>query len=166
MPITGVGLIGVISSFSFFDSLYRETLPPVTGVPKAIQASVIPWHEDDSCQYPIGFSGDEKFKLFVIAIGSAPTQLTFLADSATAAILPLKGSRETHLLLQSTEAATPENNWFLLFSLCDLNLIKAASDSPGLKTVFAWTCESYCLYIHRFEAIEGLERSFRIISEN
>ena len=26
-------------------------------------------------------SGEEKFKLFVIANGSAPTQLTFLADS-------------------------------------------------------------------------------------
>jgi len=36
-----------------------------------------------------GASGDEKFKLFVIATGSAPTQLTFLADSATAAIVPL-----------------------------------------------------------------------------
>ena len=48
----------------------------------------IPLHADESCQYPISVSGDEKFKLFVMAIGSAPTQLTFLADSATAAILP------------------------------------------------------------------------------
>ena len=137
IPITGVGLIGVISFVLFFDSLYKETLPPVTGVSKALQASEIPLHEDASCQYPISFSGEEKFKLFVIANGSAPTQLTFLADSATAAIAPLKGSRKTHLLLQSTEAATPENTLFLFFSFCSLSLITAASDSPGLKTVFA-----------------------------
>ena len=114
----------------------KKHYPPVTGVSKALQASEIPSHEDESCQYPMSVSGDEKFKLFVIAIGSAPTQLTFLADSATAAILPLKGSNKTHLLLQSTEAATPENTLFLFFSFCSLSLITAASDSPGLKTVF------------------------------
>ena len=43
-----------------------------------------------------------------MATGNAPTQLTFLADSTTAAILPLNGSKETHLLLQSTDAAIPE----------------------------------------------------------
>ena len=102
--MTGVGLIGVILLSLFFDSLYKETFPPVTGVSKALHASEIPLHEEESCQYPISVSGEEKFKLFVIATGSAPTQLTFLADSATAAIVPLKGSRETHLLLQSTEA--------------------------------------------------------------
>ena len=75
------------------DSLYRETFPPVTGVSKTMQALEIPLHADESCQYPISVSGDEKFKLFVMAIGSAPTQLTFLADSATAAILPRKGSK-------------------------------------------------------------------------
>ena len=125
--------------------MYKETFPPVTGVSNALQASEIPSHEDESCQYPISVSGEEKFKLFVIAIGSAPTQLTFLADSATAAMAPLKGSSETHLLLQSTEAATPENILFWFFSFCSLNLITAASDTPGLKTVFVWTWESYCL---------------------
>ena len=75
------------------DALYRETFPPVTGVSKTMQALEIPLHADESCQYPISVSGDEKFKLFVMAIGSAPTQLTFLADSATAAILPRKGSK-------------------------------------------------------------------------
>ena len=102
-------MIGVITLFLFLDSLYKETLPPATGVSSTLQASAIALHEDKSCQYPVSFSGDEKFKLFVIAIGSAPTQLTFRADSATAAIVPLKGSRATHLLLQSTETATPEN---------------------------------------------------------
>ena len=101
------------------------------------EASAIPLHEDESCQYPISFSGEEKFKLFVIATGSAPTQLTFLADSATAAIDPLKGSSATHLLLQSTEAATPENTLLLFFLFCSLSLTTAASDFPGLKTVFA-----------------------------
>ena len=113
IPITGVGLIGI--SFVW---LYKDTLPPVTGVSKALQASAIPLHEDESCQYPISFSGEEKFKLFVIATGSAPTQLTFLVDSATAAIDPLKGSSATHLLLQSTEAATPENTLLLFFLFC------------------------------------------------
>ena len=129
-------MIGVITLSIFFDSLYKETLPPVTGVSNALQASAIALHEEESCQYPISFSGDEKFKLFVIATGSAPTQLTFRADSATAAIVPLKGSRATHLLLQSTEAATPENFLLLFFLFCSLSLITAASDFPGLKTVF------------------------------
>ena len=124
--------------------MYKETFPPVTGVYKILQASEIPSHADESCQYPISVSGEEKFKLFVIATGSAPTQLTFLADSATAAIVPLKGSRKTHLLLQSTEAAIPENILLLFFLFCSLSLITAASDSPGLNTVFACTCESYC----------------------
>ena len=131
--------MGVTLSSLFFDSLYKETFPPVTGVSKAMQASEIPLHEDASCQNPISFSGEEKFKLFVIAIGFAPTQLTFLADSATAARAPLKGSKKTHLLLQSTEAATPENILLLFFLFCSLSLITAASDSPGLKTVFACT---------------------------
>ena len=87
--MTGVGLIGVISLSLFIDSLYKETFPPVTGVSKTLQAWEIPLHEDESCQYPMALSGEEKFKLFVIANGSAPTQLTFLADSATAAIDPL-----------------------------------------------------------------------------
>jgi len=133
-------LIGVIKLSLFLDSLYKDTLPPVTGVSRALHASEIPLHEDESCQYPISFSGEEKFKLFVIATGSAPTQLTFLADSATAAIDPLKGSRATHLLLQSTEAATPEKTlllFFLFFLFCSLSLTTAASDFPGLKTVFA-----------------------------
>jgi len=130
-------LIGVISLFLFFDSLYKETFPPVTGVSRALHASEIPLHEVESCQYPISFSGEEKFKLFVIATGSAPTQLTFLADSATAAIDPLKGSSATHLLLQSSEAATPENTLLLFFLFCSLSLTTAASDFPGLKTVFA-----------------------------
>ena len=75
--MTGVGLIGVIKLSLFFDSLYKDTLPPVTGVSNALQASAIAIQEDESCQYPISFSGEEKFKLFVIATGSAPTQLTF-----------------------------------------------------------------------------------------
>ena len=49
--MTGVGLIGVISLSLFFDSLYRETFPPVTGVSKALHASEIPLHEDESCHY-------------------------------------------------------------------------------------------------------------------
>ena len=108
-------MIGVITLSLFLDSLYKETLPPVTGVSNALQASAIASHEEESCQYPILVSGEEKFKLFVIATGSAPTQLTFLADSATAAIDPLNGSSATHLLLQSTEAATPENTLVLFF---------------------------------------------------
>ena len=47
---------------------------------------MIPSQADASCQYPISVSGDEKFKLLVIAIGSAPTA-SFRADSVTAAIL-------------------------------------------------------------------------------
>ena len=121
----------MISLSLFFDSLYRETFPPVTGVSRTLHASEIPLHEDASCQYPISVSGEEKFKLFVIATGSAPTQLTFLEDSATAAIAPLNGSRKTHLLLQSTEAATPENTLLLFFLFCSLSLITAASDFPG-----------------------------------
>jgi len=41
--------------------------------------------------------------------------------------------------LQSTEAATPENTLLLFFLFCSLSLITAASDAPGLNTVFACT---------------------------
>jgi len=33
--MTGVGLIGVILFSLFFDSLYKDTFPPVTGVSRA-----------------------------------------------------------------------------------------------------------------------------------
>ena len=107
----------------------------MTGVSKILQASEIPLHEDESCQYPILVSGEEKFKLFVIATGSAPTQLTFLADSATAAIVPLKGSRATHLLLQSTEAATPEKSLLLFFLFCSLSLTTVSYTHLTLPTI-------------------------------
>ena len=48
--MTGVGFIGVISLSLFFDSLYKETFPPVTGVSKTLQASEIPLHDEESCQ--------------------------------------------------------------------------------------------------------------------
>ena len=80
-------MIGVIKLSLFLDSLYKETLPPVTGVSKALQASAIPLHADESCQYPISFSGEEKFKLFVIATGSAPTPVSY-----THLTLPTTGS--------------------------------------------------------------------------
>ena len=41
--------MGVISLSLFFDSLYKETFPPVTGVSRALQASEIPLHDDESC---------------------------------------------------------------------------------------------------------------------
>ena len=47
--------MGVITLSLFLDSLYKETLPPVTGVSNALQASAIALHEDESCQYPIFF---------------------------------------------------------------------------------------------------------------
>jgi len=59
--MTGVGLIGVILLSLFLDSLYKETFPPVTGVSNTKQASEIPSQEDESCQYPISVSGEEKF---------------------------------------------------------------------------------------------------------
>ena len=72
IPITGVGLIGVILLFLFIDSLYKETFPPVTGVSKTLQASEIPLHEVESCQYPVSLLGEEKFKkwgLFANVVG-------------------------------------------------------------------------------------------------
>ena len=85
-----------------------------------------------NCQYPIGFSGEEKFKLSVTANGSAPTQLKFRAASATAAFPPRSGSKKTQRLGQSTTAAIPRlDDDKESFPSCGLNLIIAASAAPG-----------------------------------
>ena len=48
--------------------------------------------------------------------------------------------------------------------MCIRDSINAASASPGLNTVFDCTWESYCRYTQLLEAIEGLDKSFKIIS--
>ena len=88
-------------------SLNKDTLPPVTGVPRNEQAFVIPSQDFANCQYPKLSSGEAKLRLLVTAKGIAPTQLIFLEASATEAIAPLSGSKETHRFGQSTTAAIP-----------------------------------------------------------
>ena len=125
-------------------------------------------HEDESCQYPISFSGEEKFKLFVIATGSAPTQLTFRADSATAAIVPLKGSRATHLLLQSTEAAIPENTSLLFFLVINVAIKERVNFeynymeflAPGLIIM---TIIIFCYYNSLEQVFVYFRRQIRIL---
>jgi len=88
MPITGVGYTAPVGL-----SLYSETFPPVTGVPSASHASPIPATASRNWKKTSGRFGLPKFRQFVIAMGRAPVQATFRADSATAIRPPTLGSR-------------------------------------------------------------------------
>ena len=74
-------------------SLYKETLPPVMGVPRAVQASAMPSMAAESCAMISGFSGLPKLRQLVAATGVAPVQATLRAASATACMAPSLGSR-------------------------------------------------------------------------
>ena len=107
------GLYRVISFSSFFDSLNKETFPLLQEYLKLYRLQKFHYKEG-SCQYPISVSGEEKFKLFVIATGSAPTQLTFLADSATATIVPLK-DQDIPIYYYNQLRQQHQNTLFLFF---------------------------------------------------
>ncbi|MBA7591347.1 hypothetical protein ES708_33501 [subsurface metagenome] len=74
-------------------SLFKLTLPLITGVSNARQASLIPLTDSSSCQNISFFSGFPKLRLSVTAIGKAPLQERLRAASATAISPPTKGSR-------------------------------------------------------------------------
>src|SRR6056297_258719 len=141
-PTTGVG-----NTAPFGFSLYRLTLPPVTGVFRTLQASPIPPTASRKVQYTSGLYGFPKLRQFVIATGLAPLHTTFLAASATAICPPRRGFRYTYRPLQSVLTARP------LF--VPLILITPESDAPGAFTVFVRTMVSYCSCTHRLDAIFG-----------
>ena len=90
-----------------------------------------------------------------IAIGSAPTDIIFLMDSATTPAAPLYGSRKQWEGLPSTEIAIN-----LSFDIRKTD----APDSPGLTTVFVPTSWSYCLKIQDLLAKLGDDKTRRIVS--
>src|SRR6266436_4073503 len=99
-PIVGVGATTPAGL-----SLYKETFPPVTGVPNARQASATPSTASRSCQKFSGLYGLPKFRLSVTASGRAPEQVRFRAASATAICPPSRGSSAQYNELQSVVAA-------------------------------------------------------------
>ena len=76
-------------------SLYRETFPPVTGVPRARHASAMPRQASENWKKTSGFSGLPKLRQLVMPTGLAPVAATLRADSATAAFPPSYGSSDT-----------------------------------------------------------------------
>src|SRR6266498_2366379 len=88
-----IAIVGVGSTTPPGLSLYKETFPPVTGVPNARQASAIPSTDSRNCQKFSGLYGLPKFRLSVTANGLAPEQVRFRAASATAILPPSRGSR-------------------------------------------------------------------------
>src|SRR5947208_1874571 len=100
-----MAMVGVGSTTPVGLLLYNETLPPVTGVPNARQASAIPSTASRNCQKFSGLYGLPKFRLSVTASGFAPEQVRFRAASATAILAPSRGSRVQYRELQSVVAA-------------------------------------------------------------
>src|SRR5438270_13597636 len=96
MPITGLG--GILRSLV---SLYRLTLPLTTGNSKPRHASASPRTLSWSWPNTNARSGLPKLRQFVTASGRAPVQAIFGAASATAALVPSYGSRETYQGLPS-----------------------------------------------------------------
>ena len=135
MPISGVGAIADAG-----DSLYSETLPPVTGRPSARHASDRPRTASVSCQNASGRVGSPKFRQFVTPSGRAPVIETFRAASATDIAAPSHGSMAPTGAFASVVAT----------SALVVPLIRSmAAPRPGPATVFACTLWSYCSYTER-----------------
>src|ERR1044071_5685495 len=98
-------MVGVGSTTPRGLSLYKETLPPVTGVPNARHASLTPSTASRNCQKFSTLYGLPKFKQSVMANGRAPEQVRFRAASATAILPPARGSSAQYSELQSVVAA-------------------------------------------------------------
>ena len=77
MPMTGVGLIDEFGRpFSVPDELYRDTLPPVTGISSSMHPSASAVMAVTSCHMASVSSGLPKFRQSVMATGCAPTTAT------------------------------------------------------------------------------------------
>src|SRR5439155_2131467 len=88
------------------DSLYSDTLPPVTGRPSARHASPRPRTASESCQKASGRVGSPKFKQFVTPSGRAPVIETLRAASATLIAAPRPGSSAATPWFASTDATS------------------------------------------------------------
>src|SRR5438046_4552485 len=97
-----IATVGVGSTTPAGLSLYKETLPPTTGVPKARQVSAMPSTASRSCQKFSGLYGLPKFKLSVTARGIAPEQVRLRAASATAMRPPSRSEEHTSELQSLT----------------------------------------------------------------
>ena len=130
IPISGVGAIAEPGA-----SLYSETLPPVTGSPRAMHASDRPRTASASCQNASGRVGSPKLRQFVTPSGRAPVIDTLRAASATDIAAPSHGSCWPTGALPSVVAT----------SAFVVPLIRrTAAPRPGPATVLDWTFESYC----------------------
>ena len=87
-PTTGVGGIDRPSV-----SLYSETLPETTGMPRALAAAAMPSIACSSSHPIAGFSGLPKLRQSVSASGSPPAHATLRAAPSTASTPARNGSR-------------------------------------------------------------------------
>src|ERR1700682_1335658 len=122
------------------------------GVPSSLHAAVSPSIASLNCHMTSGFSGLPKFRQLVAAMGRAPEEATLRAASATACIAPTRGFSWHQRPLPSVERAKAR--------LVPLMRTTAASDAPGVASVFVRTMVSYCSVIQRLEAMVGDARSF------
>ena len=137
-PMTGVGSISAPA-----DSLYKLTLPPMTGVPKASQASDMPSMASESCHMTSGCSGFPKFKQFTTASGRAPTQARFMIDSATTLAVPARGSTAHQRWLPSVVMAKARP---VSTPVVGCRSLSTEASSPGPITVFRNSWWSYWRY--------------------
>ena len=115
-------------------SLYRLTLPPVMGMPRARHPSAMPSTASTNCHMMSGRSGLPKFRQLVAPIGSAPAQATLRAASATARRPPSRGSSQAWRPLPSTDIARAR----------PVPLTRTtAAPRPGRATVLVRTMWSY-----------------------
>src|SRR5437667_11060022 len=100
-----IAIVGVGSTTPVGLSLYKDTFPPVTGVPIARQASAIPSTASRSCQKFSGLYGLPKLRQSVMASGLAPEHVRLRAASAAAILPPSRGSSAQEVELQSVVPA-------------------------------------------------------------
>src|SRR6267143_4657077 len=134
------------------------TLPPVMGVPRAVQAWARPSMVSLNCHITSGFSGLPKLRQFVAAMGLAPLAATLRAASATACMAPTRGFNWHQRPLPSVESARARLTTPVSGSLMRMT---AASLALGPASVLVRTEVSYCSVIQRLEAIAGEASSLR-----
>ena len=111
----------------------------------------MPWTHSTNSPIFFSFSGFPKFKQFVIAIGSAPTEIKFLQLSHTICFPPDKGWAKQYKADESTDAATA----------LDVPWILTTPESPpGFWIVSPITVWSYWSHIHCLSHIFGCDNNF------
>ena len=81
-------------------------MPPITGMPSASHASLMPSTTSANCHITSGCSGLPKFRQFTSASGRAPADATLRAASSTTRRPPVRGSSWQKRALPSVASAS------------------------------------------------------------